>query len=477
MARTNQRLINYHGSIRNDSTIQSNLVKGEIAVLHVDANGTMLGTLDNTDKIVWFISSGAVESAIVTLSGNVYSAITAITETEDSFRQEYEGLSSYTFNNVARIDSGLTAVSAKTATALQSVSAAATTGSVANNYIKAEAGAVTGSDFEKTQEITVTLDVNTAMSGATATGQVADAKVVKDYVDAQTTTLQGQIDSVNSGLTNLSSTTVYALSGLTIDSGNSIKTYVDSAISKTISSVYRVKGTKENYAALPATGNEVGDVWNVTSEVTSSESPDGKPYPAGTNWVWTGTAWDALGGTVDLSPYATTAVTDALSDRIDNKLNIVNANSAYQTTGSTYLTSTQSKSGTEDAVSGIVTYTINVSQDIASESATGKVADAKAVKDFGDSLFNSATTYASALTATEEERAKNAETALGNRIDAISGSVTGVTFAELGDVTYVQEGEAAHTTAMENQSGVAAQIENNTLKLDLDCLVVDCGTF
>ena len=473
MARTNQRLINYHGSIRNDSKIQSNLVKGEIAVLHVDANGTMLGTLDNTDKIVWFISSGAVESAIVTLSGNVYSAITAITETEDSFRQEYEGLSSYTFNNVARIDSGLTAVSAKTATALQSVSAEATTGSVANNYIKAEAGAVTGSDFEKTQKITVTLDVNTAMSGANATGQVADAKVVKDYVDAQTTALQGQIDSVNSGLTNLSSTTVYALSGLTIDGNNSIKTYVDEKVSTTISSVYRVKGTQETYDELPSTGNEIGDVWNVTSSVTV----DDKVYPAGTNWVWTEDGWDALGGTVDLSPYATKHELMSLGSRVDNKLNIVNANAGFETTGTTYLTSSQNKSGSGDTVSGIVTYTINVSQDIASESATGKVADAKAVKDYGVSLFNSATTYASALTATEEERAKNTETALEHRIDAISGSVTGVTFAELGDVTYVQEGEAAHTTAMENQSGVAAQIENNTLKLDLDCLVVDCGTF
>ncbi len=473
MARTKQRLINYHGSVKANAQA-SDLLKGEIAVLHVDTNGTMLGTLDNTaNNIVWFISSGAVESAIITLSGDVYTEIQTLTGQTDNIRQELEAVSAYSINNIARIDSGLTAVSGKTATALQSVSATASTGSVTNNYIKAEAGDVTGSDFEKTQQITVTLDVNTNMSQANATGQVADAKVVKDYVDGQTTALQGQIDGINSGLTNLSSTTVNALNGLTIDSGNSIKTYVDSAISRTISSVYRVKGTKETYAALPATGNEVGDVWNVVSAATV----DGKPYPAGTNWVWTGSEWDPLGGTVDLSPYATTAVTDALSDRIDGKLNIVNANSAYQTTGSTYLTSTQSKSGTGDAVSGIVTYTINVAQDsnaIQNASATGKVADAKAVKDFGESLFNSATTYASALTATEEERAKNAETALGQRIDAISGSVTSVQFT---DLTSGATGVVGGKNANRQESGVAAVIENNTLKLDLDCLVVDCGTF
>lgn len=77
---------------------------------------------------------------------------------------------------------------------------------------------------------------------------------------------------------------------------------VASAIATAVTSAYKVKGTKTNYSDLPTTGNTTGDVYNVTNASTV----DGKPYPAGTNWVWTGTEWDPLGGTVDLSPYQKT---------------------------------------------------------------------------------------------------------------------------------------------------------------------------
>lgn len=88
------------------------------------------------------------------------------------------------------------------------------------------------------------------------------------------------------------------------------KTETDSKISAAIGSVYKVKGTKATIAEVIAlTDAKVGDTWNVTGEFTLS----GKKYPAGTNVVCvTATSsashaeanWDALGGTVDLSPYA-----------------------------------------------------------------------------------------------------------------------------------------------------------------------------
>lgn len=77
-----------------------------------------------------------------------------------------------------------------------------------------------------------------------------------------------------------------------------------------LNSAYRVKGTKATIAEVVAlTDAVVGDVWNVTVAFSLS----GKPYPAGTNVVCvtatsstshTESNWDALGGTVDLSPYA-----------------------------------------------------------------------------------------------------------------------------------------------------------------------------
>lgn len=69
-----------------------------------------------------------------------------------------------------------------------------------------------------------------------------------------------------------------------------------------IASVYTYKGSKDKYENLPTDGNSVGDVWNVTSAYVSTV--DGKTYAEGTNWVWTGSEWDAQGGSINLSAYA-----------------------------------------------------------------------------------------------------------------------------------------------------------------------------
>jgi len=59
--------------------------------------------------------------------------------------------------------------------------------------------------------------------------------------------------------------------------------YTDSKIA----SVYKFKGNVATFSALPTTGNIIGDVWNVLD--------------TDINWAWTGTAWDSLGGTIDIS--------------------------------------------------------------------------------------------------------------------------------------------------------------------------------
>lgn len=58
--------------------------------------------------------------------------------------------------------------------------------------------------------------------------------------------------------------------------------------------IYAYKGSKNTYAELP-TDAVAGDVWNV------AEAHEG--HPAGTNYAWTGTEWDALAGSIDLSNY------------------------------------------------------------------------------------------------------------------------------------------------------------------------------
>jgi hypothetical protein len=58
-----------------------------------------------------------------------------------------------------------------------------------------------------------------------------------------------------------------------------------------LASAYKYKGSVTKYENLPTTNNVIGDVWNVTD--------------TGMNYAWTGTAWDPLGATVDISNFVT----------------------------------------------------------------------------------------------------------------------------------------------------------------------------
>lgn len=68
-----------------------------------------------------------------------------------------------------------------------------------------------------------------------------------------------------------------------------------------ITSIYTYKGSVATYEDLPTLVSDntlkTGDVYNVEAAYEN--------HPAGTNWVWSGSAWDALAGSVDLSGYAT----------------------------------------------------------------------------------------------------------------------------------------------------------------------------
>ena len=71
-----------------------------------------------------------------------------------------------------------------------------------------------------------------------------------------------------------------------------------------LTGVYTYRGSKETFAELPEVGMLAGDVWNVEEKVGN--------HLAGTNWAWTGEAWDALAGSIDLSAYSTTSEVEAL---------------------------------------------------------------------------------------------------------------------------------------------------------------------
>ena len=85
-------------------------------------------------------------------------------------------------------------------------------------------------------------------------------------------------------------------------------------VEASISAVLTYKGSC-TYATLPSSGQVIGDVWNVTDAHGTT--------PAGTNYAWNGSAWDPLGGDVDLSGYATTT---ALSNHTtDSDIHVTSA--------------------------------------------------------------------------------------------------------------------------------------------------------
>ena len=63
--------------------------------------------------------------------------------------------------------------------------------------------------------------------------------------------------------------------------------------------LYKYKGSVDYYSDLPSSWMKIWDTYNVVNAFTK----DGKDYPAWTNVAWTGTDWDALWWSIDLSDY------------------------------------------------------------------------------------------------------------------------------------------------------------------------------
>lgn len=132
---------------------------------------------------------------------------------------------------------------------------------------------------------------------------------------------------------------------------SALNNYVTTATANTtyakksdISNVYKFKGTKTNYSDLPTTGVVTGDVWNITN----ADAEHG--IKAGDNVAWNGTGWDNLSGVTDLSAYATTTTTDAMSADIKKLMD-----KAFPFTVKVSLDKTLAKKGTSQPVKVTIT--------------------------------------------------------------------------------------------------------------------------
>lgn len=287
---------------------------GEIAV-YQPTGGTAADSalyITNADKtnIIPFYSGAKVENLIADFTGRAEGFATAAQGdlADKAVRKVEEG----TANGTISVTTG---TGAATDVAVHGLGSAAYTDSTA--YATAAQGEkantalqlidkngdyinVTAKDDNNDNKQIVSLKTQTMATADASdanTKGLAEASDVKGFVT-------GKVDAVKTEL--IGNTETDTASSNTIEGA---KKYADAQIKASVTSVYKVKGTKATYADLPKTGNVEGDVWNVTEAHGNT--------PAGTNYVWIAAVegaeggesahWDPLGGTIDLSSYATKA--------------------------------------------------------------------------------------------------------------------------------------------------------------------------
>ena len=150
---------------------------------------------------------------------------------------------------------------------------------------------VNGTNVAPDANKNVDIDVPTQTSDLTNDGDGNSPFATEAYVG----TNGGKIDSISVNGTaqtidnnkNVDITVPTAVSDLTNDSGFQTAQEVSDAIDAKVVGAYKYKGSVATVADLPSSGNTAGDVYNVEAD--------------GTNYAWTGSAWDALGGSFDAS--------------------------------------------------------------------------------------------------------------------------------------------------------------------------------
>ena len=442
--RTNQkRLINYHSSSQfpNDNVsladLASVLAYGEIAVQHnAEESKLFVKTSDNT--CATFIDSAKVTELINAANGDISAVAGRVTTLEGKLSGVSTTVTGYVESEIQKLD-----VTANTSAAVNGISVAVTetNGKVDQPVVSVTPGSIQSGDTSVVLGGAVYDAIETAKTDASAdaAGQIANLNVsnntsnavngISVTVNESAGKVSKPVVSVTPGAITASSVTGVAIAGdvyTAVETAKSAATtaltafqnevngklagisgtvtgYVDDKITSAISTVYKFKGTKANYAALPATGNEVGDVWNV-------EAANGNT-PAGTNYVWDGSAWDALGGTIDLSPYMQT--------------------SAFtEWTGGTYQDDTSWLDGRISSLEGLTSKTDSAIQSV---SASESLADNKLVA-------VTASTTNNAVTVTSSYKLSN--------VSAATGTTKGL--AEASDVKTYVDGKISDEVAARN---------------------------
>lgn len=292
-------------------------------------------------------------------------------------------------------------------------------------------------------------------SGYTDT-QIAAAKEYSDgKLSAATDSLKQTIKTLDEKVDTLSGNVETAIDNL--------ESTLTETINNKVAVAYRYQGTVTNYADLPTSNmssGTVGYVYNV-------EKANGN-YPAGTNYAWNGTEWDALGGSVDLSPYALKTEVSASAETLNNKIETVSGkvdtvSTSLETFKTTVANTYATKTELEATSGSIITAYTN-----AIAAAKKEATDASSA--YTDTQIAAA--YSSAITAA----AASAET-LNTSIEAVDNKVTGLSASTINIETTANSAIQNASIVDKDTCKVSVGKKGTELQFDFRNLVVDCGEF
>ena len=466
MARKNQKLINYHTGKKTEMPSGSSVDFGEIVVRHNEEAPELLIKV-GTDSFAVFQASGAVQTAINTA---VSAAQSTLNTTISGLQSDVKSLSSATKTLIDEV-SAATKDTYATKADLE-----ATSGSIITAYTTAignvagDLNELSGVVSSITENYVTNSTLNTTVE--TLEGKISTAK--KEATDASSAYTDTQIAAAKEYSDGKLSAATETLKGSIKTLSGNVETAIgnlETELTNKITNVYRYKGSR-TYAELPTTGNVTGDVWNVTDAHDK--------FPAGTNYAWDGEKWDALGGSVDLSPYAKTEdVNESIKTvkqsitNLDSKVGefssatVTEFASLKKYAGDTYATKDELKS-TSGSIITAYTEAISAAKKEAIGTASGYTdAQVLAAK---DSVYLSATTAAAADAKTKADTAySSAVTAAAASAETLNNSIEAVkTTAD----------KAVQTASIvDSDSKVSVSKVDTELKFDFSNLVVDCGDF
>ena len=288
-------------------------------------------------------------------------------------------------------------------------------------------------------------DAQKAATDASSAYTDAQIAVAKKYTDDEIASAEARVKQVTDGLDSK----VNTLSGNVHTTIANVQTVLTKTINDKVAVAYRYAGSC-TYAELTGkTAEFVGEVWNVTDA--------NGDFPAGTNYAWDGKAWDALGGSIDLSPYAKT-------EDVNKKIETINqTNADLQSAIDNVSAATKTLVGNVSAAT-VATYATKAELQTAQDNITA--AYTKAIGDAKAEAIGTANGYTDA----QVLAAKNA---LNQTIQAVDGRVT-----DLSGVTKTVKATAdsAIQTATTN-NGVVVEKNGTSLDFNFDGLVIDCGDF